>query len=96
MSEDKQAREARVYTVESLAEHLKCSKRTIYNLINTGKIRPFRIGKRGLRITAEEVERWQRESTQSDTGSGTSHSGGEKGSRLPTSTIRALVGARRE
>jgi len=36
MSEDK---EARVYTVESLAEHAKVSRRTIYNLIKAGKIR---------------------------------------------------------
>jgi excisionase family DNA binding protein len=93
MSEGK---EARAYNVETLAEHLRCSRRTVYNLIKTGKIRAFKIGKRGLRITPEEVERWQKESTQSDTGSGTSLSGGEKGSRLPTSTIRALVGARKE
>src|SRR5262245_7790273 len=70
--------EARVYNVESLAQHLRCSKRTIYNLIKAGEIRPFKIGKRGLRIAPEEVERWQRESTASATGSATSALGGAK------------------
>jgi excisionase family DNA binding protein len=64
-----ESKEARAYTVETLAEHLQCSRRAVYNLLKAGKIRPFKIGKRGLRIAPEEVERWQRESTESATGS---------------------------
>jgi excisionase family DNA binding protein len=52
----------RAYTVKTLAAHWDCSPRHIYTLIETGQIRAFRIGKRGLRITPDEVLRWEQTS----------------------------------
>lgn len=58
------------HTVKSLAEHWRCSRRHVYNLIDTGQLKAFSIGTRGKRISDEEVERWEkseREATPTET-----------------------------
>ena len=48
-----------VFTVEELAERWKCAPLTIYNMMKSGKLRGFKLG-RGVRIPREAVERYER------------------------------------
>lgn len=50
------AEPARPYTVERLAQHWECSADHIYDLVQEGKLRHFRVG-RLIRIPRAEVER---------------------------------------
>jgi excisionase family DNA binding protein len=50
----------RVYTPATLAERWHCSGRHIRNLINRGELKAFRLGGKLLRISAEEVEDYER------------------------------------
>ena len=47
------------YTPKTVAEFLGCSPRHVYKLIAAGEIAAFAIGRRGLRIRAAELARWQ-------------------------------------
>lgn len=47
------------YTVEALAERWSISEWTIYNMLNAGRLRGFRLGSRMWRISAEEVARYE-------------------------------------
>lgn len=40
----------RYYYVGRVAEKLECSKRHVYNLINSGQLKAIKIGSRALRI----------------------------------------------
>lgn len=83
------------FTVASLAEKWQCSKRTIYSMIEDGSLRTFTIGRRGLRVSAEEAQRWEREREErSATGREIAPLGGAGASLLPTSAIRALASAK--
>jgi len=44
-----------VYTSQEVAEKLKLNVETVYDLINAGKLRAFKIGKR-YRITEEALQ----------------------------------------
>lgn len=48
-----------IYTVAELAERWKCAQLTIYNMIQSGKLKAFKLG-RGVRIPREAVERYER------------------------------------
>ena len=50
----------RPFTPQSLAEHWNCSPNTIYRLISSGQLRPFRLGGKLIRISVEEVLRWEK------------------------------------
>ena len=50
---------ARPFTPRTLAERWACSQGHIYNMIATGKLRGFRVGGRLVRISVEEVLRWE-------------------------------------
>jgi excisionase family DNA binding protein len=53
------------YTARQLAARWSCSDQHIRNLIQDGKLKAFRIGAaRGYRITAQEVERWESQTTE--------------------------------
>lgn len=48
-----------VYTVREAAAQLRCSQSAIYNLVNAGRLRVYRIGKSGVRITEEAIEEFK-------------------------------------
>lgn len=45
-----------VYTVAEAAEELRCSPSAVYVMVAEGRLRSYRIGRRGVRIPAEAVE----------------------------------------
>jgi len=47
-------KDIKVYTVKEVTEILKCTKRTLYDYINSGKIKAVRIG-REWRITEQAL-----------------------------------------
>ena len=47
------------FTVAMLAERWSCSRQHIIDLIDAGDLRAFRLGAKLLRISAEEVARWE-------------------------------------
>jgi excisionase family DNA binding protein len=47
----------KAFSVKTLAERWDCSTRLIYQLIDDGELKAFPLGKRGLRICADEVNR---------------------------------------
>ena len=49
----------RPYSPKTLAERWGCSKDVVYDLINRKELPYFRVGKKLIRITAEEVMRWE-------------------------------------
>lgn len=51
--------ENNVFTVAELAERWKCTERTVYNMIGSGRLKSFRLG-HGVRIPREVVERYER------------------------------------
>ena len=48
-----------IYTVDSLAERWMCSRMTIYRLVESGKLKSFKLGQ-AVRIPREVVERYER------------------------------------
>lgn len=48
----------RAYTVKTLAARWSCGQDVIYDMIRTGAIKTFRVG-RAIRISAAEVERYE-------------------------------------
>lgn len=52
-----------VFNVASLAEHWGCGTDTIYALIRGGELKAFRLGGKLWRIRADEVERFECQST---------------------------------
>ena len=54
---------ASVYSVASLAEHWGCGTDTVYSLIRGGDLRAFKLGGKLLRIRADEVERFECQTT---------------------------------
>src|SRR6266480_3572869 len=54
------------YTPETLAAEWQCTARHIRNLVNTGKLRGFRLGDRLLRIPQSAVEAYLCQNTVSD------------------------------
>lgn len=57
---------AQVYSVASLAEHWGCGTDTVYSLIRGGSLRAFKLGGKLLRIRADEVERFECQTTPSN------------------------------
>jgi len=53
----------KLYTLKEVAEILHVTYNTVFNLIQTGKIKAVKIG-RTLRIAQEEVDRLVKEGTQ--------------------------------
>ena len=48
------------FTVQTLAAKWSCSAKHIYELIESGKLKHFKIGEtRGIRISDDEVKRWE-------------------------------------
>jgi|GEM_PF-4727838 len=47
-----------IMTVEDVAEYLKTSKVTVYNLIKTGRIKTFTLGENKIRIQREELQKY--------------------------------------
>lgn len=50
----------RAYTPEMLAERWLCTAQNVRNLINSGALPAFRIGKRRFRVPASAVEEFER------------------------------------
>jgi len=48
-----------VFTVDSLAERWLCSQMSVYRLVESGKLKCFRVGQ-AIRIPREVVERYER------------------------------------
>jgi len=48
-----------IFTVNELAERWKCTPLTVYRMVESGKLKCFRIGQ-GIRIPQAEVERYER------------------------------------
>ena len=49
----------RAYRIKEAAELVGCTPRHLYKLIGAGEIAAFAIGKRGLRIRAQEIDRFK-------------------------------------
>lgn len=47
------------FSVKQLAERLGCNQSHIYRMIENRQIKAFRFGGKLLRISAQEVERWE-------------------------------------
>lgn len=47
------------YSVKKAAEIMGCTPRHVYALIEEGQIEAFLIGKKGMRVRAVEIQRWQ-------------------------------------
>lgn len=90
----------RAYTVKRLATDWGCSARTIYSLIDAGDLVAFSIGKRGLRISEDEVQRWQNaNSRRTKTENSPLDSDGtnvETQRQLPTTAMRMVSVAGRD
>lgn len=48
-----------VFTVEELAERWKCSQMSVYRMVESEKLKCFRVG-HAIRIPREAVERYER------------------------------------
>jgi len=46
-------------TVKQTAEHFLCSERTIWRLIETGELKPTRLGRKMVRITRSAIEEYE-------------------------------------
>lgn len=46
------------FTIQSLAQRWSCSRDVVYDMIHSGQLKAFRVG-RALRISAAEVERYE-------------------------------------
>ena len=46
------------YRIDEAAEYLGISTKQVYRLIENGKLLPFKIGKRGIRIARPELEKF--------------------------------------
>lgn len=79
------------YRVEAVAKLLDCSKRHVYDLVASGELPAFKIGRRGIRITDEAVRAWVARS-QSLTQSTASPSAGETDKPLPISAMKLVGG----
>jgi excisionase family DNA binding protein len=49
-----------VLTVADIEKRWKCNRRTVYDLIKSGKLVAFTPGARTYRVTLEEVQRYER------------------------------------
>lgn len=45
-----------VYTVAEAAQELRCSKSAVYLMVAEGRLRSYRIGKRGVRIPEDALD----------------------------------------
>jgi excisionase family DNA binding protein len=80
----------RAYSVKAAAELIGCSPKHLYKLIDAKEIAAFTIGVRGLRIRAQEIDRWQREKEKKHTGTETASSDAGATNGLSTSELKAL------
>lgn len=51
------------FSVKTLAERWNCSQGHVRGLVKSGKLRSFSLGGKLVRISAEEVEKWENQST---------------------------------
>jgi len=79
----------RAYSVKTLAGMLDCSPRHVYDLIESGQIRAFRLGKRALRVTEGELQRWLEDGQTQSTESA---SAGATAKPLPISAMKIISG----
>ena len=47
------------WSVKRLAEAWDCSRSVIYEMIDGGELQTFLIGRRGIRISDQEKQRWE-------------------------------------
>jgi excisionase family DNA binding protein len=55
------------FTPQSLADRWECSPAFVYRLIADGKLKPFRLGGKLIRISVDEVLRWESGQANRDT-----------------------------
>lgn len=67
------------YSPATLAARWGCSRQHVHDLIKGGELRAFRIGSKLLRISAEEVARWEAQSTGLESSKDSSSSRGGRG-----------------
>ena len=51
--------ETNYYSVEQIAERYGVGKKVIYGLIHGGQLRALQIGKKILRVSEAELQRWE-------------------------------------
>jgi excisionase family DNA binding protein len=81
---------AKAYSVARLAEEWGCSRRSVYTLIDEGKLHAFSIGKRGMRISEDEKTRWERESGKSTETETVPSDDARTAKPLPTSAMKMI------
>lgn len=84
----------KVYSVASLAEHWDCGTDTVYSLIRAGDLRAFKLGGKLLRIRADEVERFECQTTPSSDIAESSPSYGMKATDDTDIRLERLIGRR--
>lgn len=57
------AKDIEVYTLKEIEDLLHVTRRTLYNWINSGKLKAFRIGKE-WRVTRDALEEFTRTGTE--------------------------------
>jgi excisionase family DNA binding protein len=55
------------FTPKMLAQRWGCSRQYIHTLLQQGRLKSFRLGERLVRISAEEVKRWEEQSSIAQT-----------------------------
>jgi excisionase family DNA binding protein len=83
------------YSVKRAALLMGCTPRHVYNLIEAGELEAFLIGKRGMRVRAAEIDRWQRSKTVSVTRKTATSLDVEVTSMSPTMERAAAASVRR-
>ena len=81
------------FTPQMLAERWGCSRQHVHDLIKQRQLRAFRIGTKLLRVSAEEVARWEAQNTGS--GSSMTDTSSSGGRQAEDAAIASVLGSHR-
>jgi excisionase family DNA binding protein len=81
------------FTPQSLAERWGVSRQHIYDLIKSEQLKSFSLGRKLVRIPAEEVARWEALNTGSE--SSTADTSSHGGRKAEDAAIASVLGSHR-
>jgi excisionase family DNA binding protein len=73
------------FTTQALAERWECSPNTIRAMIHRGELKAFKVGGKLLRVSADEVEKWET-AEKTEGSSGSEANGRLRGRKMDTDT----------